>query len=65
MKVGDLVVMPDCGEPNAMGLIVAPPTIQRPTRIGVWWFEEDPDIAQPFYVDYEPIKWLKVVSESR
>ena len=65
MKVGDLVVMPDCGEPDAMGLIVAPPKPHRPSRIGVWWFDESPDLAQPFYVDYEPIVRLEVVSESR
>lgn len=64
MKLGDLVVMPDCDEPGAMGLIVAPPKPRRPRRIGVWWFEESPDLAQPFCVDYEPVDWLEVVSES-
>ena len=63
MKLGDLVKMPDCDDPG-MGLVVAPPKLHRPKRIGVWWFEESPDPEQPFYVDYEPIDWLEVVSES-
>ena len=64
MKVGDLVVMPDDEETAAMGLIVSPPKTNRPGRIGVWWFEESPDLAGAFCIDYEPIDWLEVVSES-
>ena len=65
MKVGDLVKMPAGAGHDTVGLIVSPPQKHRPNRVGVWWFEDYPEKPQRFFVDYELINLLEVVSESR
>jgi len=63
MKVGDLVIMPRA-EPSAVGLVVKMHSVdpngekQQTSRVGVYWMDGDG-------VDWEPMNWLEVVSESR
>lgn len=61
MKIGDLVIMP--GESQylendemSVGLIVESPMAGNPMRIGVMWNGETT-------IDWEPIKWLKVIEK--
>ena len=61
MKVGDLVVMPRQASKRIgneeVGLIVNDKIVRH--RIGVLWTDGDGRI------DYEPVDWLEVISESR
>lgn len=63
MKVGDLVVMPRAVDYSMLrqdlgtGLIVDDKIVRN--RIGVLWTDGDGKI------DYEPVKWLEVINESR
>ena len=65
MKVGDLVVMPGAVERHfsllrqdlGVGLIVDNKIVRN--IIGVLWSDGDGT------VDYEPVKWLKVINEAR
>ena len=63
MKNGDLVVMPNAvdhtrrNECKSTGLIVNEMIVRG--RIGVMWSDGEGQ------VDYEPVKWLEVVSEGR
>ena len=66
MKIGDLVIMPGCEEPDVVGLVLESPRPEKPGRIGVLWSDSHPDEAQGSqYVDYEKIKHLEVVCEGR
>ena len=70
MKVGDLVQMPCAlvfgqsvmGESPSIGIVVnLGPVPHRPNtrnRVGVMWTDREG-------VDYEPMAWLEVISESR
>ena len=65
MKVGDLVIMPGekliPGEGISIGLVVDDDVIRFPgrnKRVGVIWGDSD-------RVDFEPLDWLEVISESR
>ena len=61
MKVGDLVVFRG-DEDRVTGLIVSEdppqPYSSRRPRLGVWWSDHD-------QVEWEPEKYMEVVSESR
>jgi len=63
MKAGDLVVMPKAVLANILrnnlgvGLIVNDAIFKN--RIGVMWSDGKGK------VDYEPVKWLEVISEGR
>ena len=63
MKVGDLVTMPNAVDYTlrkkcqALGLIVDDNIVRN--RIGVMWPDSDE------MIDYEPVKWLKVVSYAK
>lgn len=58
MKNGDLVIMPNAAintlrkQCQTVGLIVNDNIVR--SRIGVMWSDNS--------IDYEPVKWLKVVS---
>ncbi len=62
MKVGDLVVMPDREGVNLIrkdltsGIVVDDKVVRN--RIGIFWADGDGQI------DFEPVKWLEVISES-
>lgn len=58
MKIGDLVNMPACSDPEALGIIVQLPPPYRPRHIGVRWFDSN-------RANLELIKTLEVVSEAR
>mgnify|MGYP003642247839 FL=1 len=64
MKVGDLVIMSRV-ESSVVGLVVKMPYVgpngeqQQTPRVGVYW----PDGGG--VIDWEPMNWLEVVSESR
>ena len=74
MKVGDLVIMPgSCYRDNgrsidegpSVGVVVKMPFVgpngekQQTPRVGVYWGDGEG------HVDWEPMNWLKVVSEAR
>lgn len=62
MKAGDLVIMPDADTSHRLrkdlgvGLIVNDTIVRN--RIGVMWSDGEGQ------VDYEPVKWLEVISET-
>ena len=71
MKVGDLVIMPGSVYRDrikdglaAVGLVVKMPYVgpdgekQQTPRAGIYWMDGDG-------VDWEPMGWLEVISESR
>ena len=58
MKVGDLVRMPKCCEPDELGIVLEPPKRSSNRRIGILWQGEAA-------VDFEPIDMLEVVSEAK
>ena len=63
MKVGDLVIMPNASDRTlrkkcqTLGLIIDDNIVRN--RIAVMWSDSDESI------DYEPAKWLKVVSHAK
>ncbi len=63
MKVGDLVIMSRV-ESSVVGLVVKMPYVgpdgekQQTPRAGIYWMDGDG-------VDWEPMGWLEVISESR
>ena len=65
MKVGDLVHMPNSQWNLGAGIVAKMPYVgpngeqQQTPRVGVIWLEGDG------CVDWEPITWLEVISESR
>ena len=65
MKVGDLVHMPNSQWSLGAGIVAKMPYVgpngeqQQTPRVGVIWLEGDG------CVDWEPITWLEVISESR
>jgi|TARA_Y100000296_G_scaffold55526_1_gene63708 hypothetical protein len=64
MKVGDLVIMSRV-ESSVVGLVVKMPYVgpngekQQTPRVGVYWMDGEG------HMDWEPMNWLEVVSESR
>jgi len=67
MKVGDLVTMPGRGwlKREATGIVVKMPFVgpngekQQTPRVGIYWMDG------AVQVDWEPMAWLEIVSESR
>ena len=70
MKVGDLVRMPGsshraAGDTCAIGVVIKMPYVgpngqkQQHPRVGIYWMDGDG------HVDWEPMNWLEVVSESK
>ena len=64
MKAGDLVIMSRV-ESSVVGLVVKMPYVgpngekQQTPRVGVYWMDGEG------HMDWEPMNWLEVVSESR
>ena len=58
MRVGDLVRMPKCREPDLAGVVVSLTNFHR-GRIGVAWMDGDGKIEQ------EPYSFLKVINAAR
>ena len=65
MKVGDLVHMPNSQWNLGAGIVAKMPYIgpngeqQQTPRVGVYWPDGGGEI------DWEPLTWLEVISESR
>ena len=64
MKVGELVIAPTRHRPGValspdltVGLVINNKIVRN--RIGIMWSDGDGKI------DYEPVKWLKIINESR
>ncbi|MCS5572595.1 MAG: hypothetical protein NZ789_06630 [Pseudomonadales bacterium] len=66
MKVGDLVIMPGNASlgSEAPGIVIKMPFVgpngerQQTPRVGIFWTDGDGGI------DWEPMAWLKVISEA-